>query len=156
MADDHALVRQGLAEMLSTDEEIKVVGEAENGKEAIALAKGTMPDVVILDVEMPVMGAQPALRRLLDLSPAPKVIIVSVFAEQRLIRELLRLGASAYLVKNASMQDLIATVRSVARCEGEESVIVSAPRASFEEAEQSAEGGLTSRETEIPWRWPEA
>lgn len=146
------MVREGMAEMLSTTDDMTVVGQAANGVEAVSLARERKPDVVILDVEMPVMGAHGALRRMLDLSPAPKVIIVTVFAEQRLIRELLRLGASAYLVKNASMQELIATVRSVAREEGDESVIISAPRASFEEMGQSAGGiggALTGREKEI-------
>ncbi len=146
------MVREGMAEMLSTVDDMAVVGQAANGVEAVSLAREKRSDVVILDVEMPVMGAHGALRRMLDLSPAPKVIIVTVFADQRLIRDLLRLGASAYLVKNASMQELIATVRSVARGEGEESVIVSAPRSSFEQTGQSAggtEGALTSREMEI-------
>ena len=73
VADDHAMVREGIAEMLSLNEDIEIVGQAGDGREAIELAKETRPDVVILDVEMPVMGAQAALRRLLELSPPPKV-----------------------------------------------------------------------------------
>ena len=69
LADDHALVRQGMAEMLSTDEGIEVIGEAADGREAVDLAGRARPDVVILDVEMPVMGGQVALRKLLALSP---------------------------------------------------------------------------------------
>lgn len=149
VADDHAMVRQGISEMLSTDESIRVVGEAGNGKEALALARETKPDVVILDVEMPVMGAQPALRRLLDLSPQPKVIIVTVFADQRLVRELLGLGASAFLTKNASMRDLIATVHSVVGGGEDDNVIVSTTRDSFGSARQDTDCGLSSRELEI-------
>ncbi len=149
MADDHAMVRQGLAEMLSTDDGIEVVGEAGNGAEAVALARETKPDVMILDVEMPVMGAQPALRRILEILPPPKVIIVTVFADQRLVRNLLGLGASAFLTKNSSMRDLIATVHSVAKGGEEDSVVISAPRGSFEEAEQAAQSDLSRRETEI-------
>lgn len=149
VADDHALVRQGMAEMLSTDEGIQVVGEAENGAEAVALAREKAPDVMILDVDMPVMGAQPALRRILEISPPPKVIIVTVFADQRLVRELLRLGASAYLSKNVSMRDLIATVHSVASGKEADNVIVSTPRDSFEGAEGAAECALSRREMEV-------
>lgn len=149
MADDHALVRQGMAEMLSTDEGIEVVEEAENGAEAVELARRTKPDVVILDVEMPVMGAQPALRRLLDISPPPKVIIVTVFADQRLVRELLGLGASAFLTKNTSMRDLIATVHAVAKGGGEDGVILSVPRDSFDGTKRSAKRDLTRQETEV-------
>ncbi len=114
VADDHALVRQGMAEMLSTDEDIEIVGQAGDGREAVDVAGRTRPDVAILDVEMPVMGGQVALRKLLALTPPPKVIIVTVFADQAHVRELLALGASAYLSKNTSMQDLISTVRSIA------------------------------------------
>ncbi len=113
LADDHAMVRQGMAEMLSTDPGVEV-GEAENGRQAVDLARRERPDVVVLDVEMPVMGGQVALRKLLALSPSPRVVIVTVFADESHVRELLGLGASAYLSKNAPMQDLLNTVRSVA------------------------------------------
>ena len=143
------MVRQGFSEMLSADAGMVVVGEAENGREAVALAERTGPDVVILDVEMPVMGAQAALKRMLDLSPPPKVVIVTVFADSRLVQELLALGASAYLSKGASMRTLLDTVRSVARGD-EENVIVSVPRESLRRTEEDdPEGGLTRREQEV-------
>ena len=136
--------------MLSADAGMVVIGEAENGREAVALAKRTRPDVVILDVEMPVMGAQTALKRMLDLSPPPKVVIVTVFADSRLVQELLALGASAYLSKGASMRTLLDTVRSVARGGDEENVIVSVPRETLHRNEEGDPGGgLTSREREI-------
>lgn len=150
LADDHALVRQGFAEMLSADAGMEVVGEAENGREAVALAEKTRPDVAILDVEMPVMGAQAALKKMLALPAPPRVIIVTVFADRRLVRELLELGASAYLSKGASMRILLDTVRSVARGGDEENVIVSVPRDSFDSTEHGgSEYGLTSREGEV-------
>ena len=150
LADDHTMFRQGLGEMLQTDEGIQVVGEAENGAEAVALARELAPDIVILDVEMPVMGAQAALKRLLDLSPPPKVVIVTVFADGRLVQELLALGASAYLSKGASMRTLLDTIRSVARGGDEENVIVSVPRESLRSTEEDdPEDGLTRREREI-------
>lgn len=150
LADDHAMVRQGFSEMLSADAGMVVVGEAENGREAVALAERTRPDVVILDVEMPVMGAQTALKRMLDLSPPPKVVIVTVFADSRLVQELLALGASAYLSKGASMRTLLDTVRSIARGGDEENVIVSVPRETLHRTEMGDPGdGLTSREREV-------
>jgi len=150
LADDHAMVRQGFSEMLSADAGMVVIGEAENGREAVALAKRTRPDVVILDVEMPVMGAQTALKRMLDLSPPPKVVIVTVFADSRLVQELLALGASAYLSKGASMRTLLDTVRSVARGGDEENVLVSVPRETLHRNEEGDPGGgLTSREREV-------
>lgn len=76
LADDHAMVREGMAEMLSLNDDVEVVAQAGNGREAVALAKETVPDVVILDVEMPVMGAQAALGKLLKFPSPPKVTAV--------------------------------------------------------------------------------
>ena len=151
VADDHALVRQGMAEMLSTDPAIEVVAQAANGREAVDLARKQMPDVVVLDVEMPVMSGQVALRKLLDLRPPPRVVIVTVFADESHVRELLTLGASAYISKNSSMRDLISTVRSVAEGrEGhnEDDVILFVPRAAFEE-NGPEESSLSDREAEV-------
>jgi len=147
LADDHALVREGMSEILSLQDDIEVVAQAGDGREAVSLAKQTRPDVAILDIEMPVMGAQAALRRLRELSSPPKAIIVTVFADPRLVRELLGLGASAFLAKSASSEDLIATVRSVARDRSGDNVIVSVSREHFD-AEGPAESPLSRREAE--------
>jgi DNA-binding NarL/FixJ family response regulator len=72
LADDHTMFRQGLKEMLSTDGNIEVVGEADNGRDAVALARRVKPDVVILDIEMPVIGAAEAMEALLRISPPPR------------------------------------------------------------------------------------
>lgn len=144
------MVREGMAEMLDLHDDIEVVAQAADGREAIELARETQPDVAILDVEMPVMGAQATLKRLREFKAPPKAIIVTVFADPRLVRELLGLGASAFLAKSASSQDLIATVRSVARPRlGEEdNVIVSVPRADFD-APAPSENLLSRREAEV-------
>ncbi len=153
LADDHALVRQGVAEMLSTDPGVEVVGEAADGREAVDLARKHSPEVVILDVEMPVMGGQVALRKLLALRPAPKVIIVTVFADESHVRELMSLGASAYLSKNASMQNLLATVRSVVgqrKGQDEDEVILFVPRRALEEeVPKEGESPLSGREAQV-------
>ena len=141
-----------MAEMLSTDHGIEVVAEAADGREAVDLARKHGPDVVVLDVEMPVMSGQVALRRLLDLRPPPRVVIVTVFADESHVRELLALGASAYLSKNSSMRDLISTVRSVAprdrEGQNEEDVILFVPRAAFDK-DAPKESELSGREAEI-------
>jgi len=141
-----------MAEMLSTDPGIEVVAEAADGREAVDLARKERPDVAILDVEMPVMGGQVALRKLLALSPPPKVLIVTVFADESHVRELMSLGASAYLSKNVSMQNLISTVRSVVAGEQEgqdaDDVILFVPRATFDK-DAPEESSLSGRETEV-------
>jgi DNA-binding NarL/FixJ family response regulator len=150
VADDHAMVREGMAEMLSLNEDIEIVAQAGDGREAIELARETSPDVVLLDVEMPVMGAQAALKQLLKLSPPPKVVIVTVFADRRLVRELLGLGASAFLAKSASSRDLLAAVRSVAHVPlgTPDTVTVTVPREEYD-AEEPAENTLSRREVQI-------
>lgn len=146
LADDHTMFRQGLKEMLSTDERIEVVGEAANGEEAVDLAQRLKPDVVLLDVEMPVMGAREALEHLARLSPRPRVIIVTMYENTRLVRELLAAGASAYLVKSASLEQLLQTVH--AAVEDRRENVVTVPREALEWAEESIDH-LTGRELEI-------
>ncbi len=148
IADDHAMVREGMAQMLSLNDDIEIVAQAGNGREAVTLARETRPDVAILDVEMPVMGAQAALKKLLEFSSPPKVIVVTVFADRRLVRELLGLGASAFLSKSSSSQDLISTVRSVARAPHGDNVIVTVPREEYD-AEGPVESELSRRESEV-------
>lgn len=153
LADDHTMFRQGLKEMLSTDEGIEVVGEAENGEEVIELAGRTLPDVVILDVEMPVMGAAEAMDRLLRFSPPPRIVVVTMHDDPRLVREFLGRGASAYLVKSASLDELLTAVRTAAEVPAEahdENVVMVVPREAFQRAERATEeGGLSARELEI-------
>jgi DNA-binding NarL/FixJ family response regulator len=149
LADDHAMFRQGVKEMLATDEEIEVVGEAENGREAVALAEKLAPDVVILDVEMPVMGASEAMERMLENSPPPRVVIVTMYDDPRLVRELIGLGAAAYLVKSATMEELHAAVHAAANSPvgPEKDVVIVAPPKAFRNPAEA--DGLSERELEV-------
>src|SRR3712207_2148903 len=144
---------QGLKEMLSTDEGIEVVGEAGNGAEAVALAQDLKPDVVVLDVEMPVMGAAEAMDRLLMLSPAPSIVVVTMHDDPRLMRKFLGHGASAYLVKSASLEELFTAVRTAGESTAEaydEKRGHGRPKGTVQCAERaSEEGGLSARELEI-------
>jgi DNA-binding NarL/FixJ family response regulator len=149
LADDHAMFRQGIKEMLSTDQEIEVIGEAENGREAVALARELGPDVVILDVEMPLMGAKQAMERILENSPPPRVVIVTMYDDPRLVRELIGLGAVAYLVKSATMEELHAAVHAAANSPvgPEKDVVIVAPPQAFRNAAEA--DGLSERELEV-------
>ncbi len=149
LADDHAMFRQGIKEMLSTDEQIEVVGEAENGREAVALAEKLAPDVVLLDVEMPVMGAKRAMELMLDNSPHPRVVIVTMYDDPRLVRELIGLGAVAYLVKSATMEELHAAVHTAANSPigPENDVLIVAPLRTFRDPAEAE--GLSERELEV-------
>lgn len=152
LADDHTMFREGIREMLSTDKGIQVVGEAENGLEALKLVRELMPDVLVLDAEMPVMGAREVLEHLVELSPMPKVVVVTMFDDPRLVRELLGLGASAYLVKSASLQELLAAVHAAAETPEEphkDNVILVLPRETLERVEHGDHENLSPRELEI-------
>jgi DNA-binding NarL/FixJ family response regulator len=151
LADDHTMFRQGLKEMLQTDESIEIVGEAENGEEALELAGEMLPDVLILDVDMPVMGAHEVLERLVRISPIPRVVIATMYDDPRLVRELLGLGASAYLVKSASLEELLAAVHAAEGPEEpqDENVILVLPRETLEKVESGTDEKLSPRELEI-------
>ncbi|HEX2729222.1 MAG TPA: response regulator transcription factor [Rubrobacteraceae bacterium] len=147
LADDHTMFRQGLSEMLSTDEEIEVIAQAENGEEALALVREHVPDVVILDVEMPGPGARETMARVFEISPVTKVVIVTMFDNPRLVRELVAAGASAYLVKSASLEELLAAVHTAAHSPNE-NVVVAAPRGMLARVENEKIKDLTPRELE--------
>ena len=144
LADDHAMFRQGVKEMLTTDEGIEVIGEAENGREAVALAERLEPDVVLLDVEMPVMGARQAMEQMLRNSPSPRVIIVTMHDDPGLVRELIGLGASAYLVKSATIEELHTAVHTAAGSPASSVVI---PPETLHNAAKA--DGLSGRELEV-------
>lgn len=147
LADDHTLIREAISEMLEADEDIEVVGQAEDGAEAVALAKETKPDVVLLDVEMPVMDGEEAISRVAEVSPASRVVVLTMYNDTRLVRKLLALGASAYLVKTTSSAELISTVKSMAG--GEERVILSLSREALAKSGERDRVGLSERELEI-------
>ena len=147
LVDDHALFREGVAEIFDAEEDMQVVGEAENGLEAVTLAAKETPDVVILDVEMPVMGAEMAIGRILRASPSSKVLMLTMYDEPRLVRKLLALGAHGYIVKNATREELVAAVRTVYRVENR--VVLSVSRNTADRLEGAEKSLLSSRELEV-------
>ena len=149
LADDHVMFRQGIREMLSTDESIEVVGEAGDGLEAVTLAEKLRPNVVLLDVEMPVMSAKQAIERMLANPPPPRVVIVTMYDDPRLVRELIGLGAVAYVVKSATMEELHAAVHAAANSPvgTEKDVVIVAPPKAFRNPAEA--DGLSERELEV-------
>lgn len=115
LADDHALVRAGLRALLrGTAPDIQVVGEAGRGDETVALADRVHPDVVVLDLDMPGGDGLTATTALLTLSPAPRVLIVTMHSEESRLLEVLRAGASGFLMKDAAELELVDAIRVVA------------------------------------------
>lgn len=147
LADDHALFREGIAEIFGMEDDVTVVGEAENGVEAVEMAAREKPDVVLLDVEMPLMGAEGAIEGILRVSPMTRVIVLTMYDEHRLVRKLLALGAHAYIVKNATREELVAAVRTVHRVE--DRVVLSVSRSTADKLEGSKRDTLSDRELEV-------
>ncbi len=147
LVDDHALFREGVAEIFDAEEGMEVVGEAANGQEAIGLAAEVEPDVVLLDVEMPLMGAEQGIRRILRISPSSKILVLTMYDEPRLVRNLLMLGAHGYLVKNATREELVAAVRTVHRVE--DRIVLSVSRSTAARLEGSERSVLSGRELEV-------
>jgi RNA polymerase sigma factor (sigma-70 family) len=113
LADDHTIVRHGLIKLLEAESNFKVVGEAENGREAIAKVEQLMPDVVLMDIAMPMLNGIEATRQIKKIAPKTKVIILSMHSHDRYINELFSLGASGYLLKNSTGSDIINAIHEV-------------------------------------------
>ncbi len=114
IADDQTLMRAGLRTLLELEPDIEVVGEAENGRQAVAAAAELRPDVVLMDVRMPELGGIEATRALRAEMPDVRVLILTTFDDDTVVFEGLRAGASGYLLKDVSGEELAAAVRSVA------------------------------------------
>jgi DNA-binding NarL/FixJ family response regulator len=149
LVDDHTLFREGLAGLLAAYGGLEIVDEVPNDEGALKLAQEYKPDVVIMEVQMPFERSKESLQKMREISPAPKVVIVTMFEEPRYARELMNLGASAYLVKSASIEHLIGAVRAAVFDPKGENVIVGMPREMLKEAQDGSGGVLTTREMEV-------
>jgi two-component system, NarL family, response regulator NreC len=115
LADDHKLVRQGFRLILMSQDDMDVVGETGNGREAVELAKSLNPDVIVMDVTMPEMNGIEATRRIREISPHIRVLALSVHRDSVYVREIIRAGAEGYLLKESADTDLLAAIRAVAQ-----------------------------------------
>jgi NarL family two-component system response regulator LiaR len=113
IADDHAVVRRGLRTFLELQDEIEVVGEAEDGEQAVAAAEQLRPDVILLDLVMPRLDGVAAIHGIRERSPASRVIVLTSFLDDDKLLPAVRAGAAAYLLKDVQPQDLVAAIRTV-------------------------------------------
>src|SRR5262245_19272972 len=111
LADDHTVVRQGLRALLAAEADIEIVSEAENGRQAVQLAKRFLPDVVVMDVAMPVLNGIEATRQIVHAAPETKVLILSSYSEDEHLRQLIEAGAAGYLVKQTAANELLKAIR---------------------------------------------
>ena len=117
IADDHGIVRSGLRMLLERQSDIRVVGEASDGVDALRLTQAERPDVAVLDVSMPRMTGLQAAREIRAHSPDTRVLLLSMHDDERYFFEALKAGASGYVLKRAADTDLVDAVRAVARGE---------------------------------------
>jgi DNA-binding NarL/FixJ family response regulator len=113
LADDHRIVREGLRSLLEAQDDIDVVGEADNGRTALEMAAEHEPDIVVMDVAMPQLNGIEATRRLLNDQPDTKVVALSMHSDRRYVSEALKAGASAYLLKDGAFEELVSAIRAV-------------------------------------------
>lgn len=111
LADDHTIVRQGLRSLLAAETDIEVVGEAETGRQALQLARKYLPDIVVMDIAMPLLNGLEATRQLTREVPSTKVIILSSYSDDEYVEQLTDAGAIGYLLKQTAANDLIKAIR---------------------------------------------
>jgi DNA-binding NarL/FixJ family response regulator len=144
LVDDHSLVRRGFRRLLEDDPEIRVVGEASDGHEAVAKATRLRPAVVVMDFALPSMNGAVATRHILKACPASAVLVLSMHSDESYVRTCLEAGAKGYLLKNAMDLELVQAVKRVA---ANESVLD--PRLGLIAENPPGKPGLTTRELEV-------
>lgn len=148
IVDDHAVVRSGLGAFIASVPDLQLVGEAENGEQAVVRAKSLHPDVVLMDLVMPEMDGVAATRAIKEQNPSIQVIALTSFQEDELVQNALKAGAIGYLMKNITARELEAAIRSAK--EGKMTLSPEAAQSLVHSSQQSAEvEALTAREREI-------
>jgi NarL family two-component system response regulator LiaR len=149
IVDDHSMVRSGLRDFLLVYDWMKLVGEAQNGVEAVDFCSTHEVDVVLMDLVMPLMDGSEATRRILQLNKAIKVVIITSFHEQDLVQQALKAGATSYLLKNVNAEELAKAIQ--AAYGGYSTLAPEATRALIQEVPQKSNIGsdLTGSERKI-------
>jgi DNA-binding NarL/FixJ family response regulator len=119
LADDQSLFRQGLADLLALEPELEIVGQAAQGREAIALAEQLQPDVILMDVRMPICDGVTATREIHQRFPWIRILVLTTFDEDEYIKDSLRAGALGYLLKSTPSQQLAEAIRAVYQGHGQ-------------------------------------
>lgn len=116
--DDHEMIRQGLISMIADQPDIRILGEAANGKEALEMVRRLKPDVVVMDVSMPVMDGIEATRRIRDESSGVRVIGLSMYEDEKVAQRMLKAGAEAFITKTASSVELLKAIYGMEKAGG--------------------------------------
>jgi DNA-binding NarL/FixJ family response regulator len=144
IVDDHQLIRVGIATLLLSESDMKLVGEASNGREAISKFRECHPDVTLLDLQMPEMNGFDAMAAIRGQFPGARIIILTTYRGDVQAQRAIKAGAQGYLLKNLLHKELLQTIRAVHA--GRKAM---APEVAIEVAERSGEEGLTVKEIEV-------
>jgi NarL family two-component system response regulator LiaR len=148
LVDDHAVVRSGLSAFLTVNPDLELVGEAENGEQAVIRANLLKPDVILMDLMMPVMDGVAATRAIKQQNPGIQIVALTSFQEDELVQNAMKAGAIGYLMKNVSARELAAAIHSAK--EGKMTLSPEAAQALVRATQQAAETDtLTEREREV-------
>lgn len=154
IADDHKIVREGLKALIDKQESMQVVAEADNGLEAVRLARKLQPDVVIMDLGMPQMNGIEATREVTAREPGIKVIALSMHSDKRFVLQMIKAGASGYLLKDSAFEELITAIKTVVSNQSYLSpkitdVVIKDYVQTLSKGDVSAFSVLTAREREV-------
>ena len=151
IADDHAVVRQGLRAFLEVQDDIEVVGEASDGEEAVNLTEALSPDVVVMDLVMPRVDGVEAIRQIRAAGAVGKVIVLTSFADDQKVFAAVRAGAAGYLLKDVSPRELVEAIRTVNRGQALLNPTVAAKlmQEFAHESRPAASRSLTDREMDV-------
>ncbi len=149
LVDDHTVIRQGLRLLLDAEPDIEVVGEAEDGRQAVAAAVRQRPRVVVMDIAMPLLNGLEAARQILAAAPSTRVLILSAHNDPEYVARVMQLGAAGYILKQSSLEDLAAAIRTAAGGGTYVSPSVSRSRRAGPAAAARATARLTAREAEV-------
>jgi DNA-binding NarL/FixJ family response regulator len=154
LAEDHTIVRKGLRALLADEPDIEVIAEAEDGREAVQMAQQSLPDLVLMDLSMPGLNGLEATRQIKRRAPEVKVLVLTRHANEEYVFQILRAGASGYVVKSAAPAELVSAIRAVYR--GDSFLSPAISRTVIEEYVRQAEAmvqdsyeQLTDREREV-------
>jgi DNA-binding NarL/FixJ family response regulator len=145
LVDDHSLVRRGFRRMLEDEEDIRVVGEASDGEEAVTLAKSLKPQVIVMDCALPGINGLQATRKILQLLPETLVLMLSMHTEETWVRQAIDAGARGYVLKNAMDLELSSAIRRLVKGE----TVLDGQLSKQQALKGERNAGLTPREVEI-------